>query len=158
MGFPWMQYSVFKHVYLRKQFYTFRYDQTFRKWINSNQIHKSFFSPQAVHFNYICSLIALSVYTDWAAYSLIDKTLHSVESQKNSLLHVLSLPVPDLRYNWILPRVSLSCEICWLETLTYSKMITEATVLTNTSVTSLNYHFFLMVRTFKTQSLSNTQV
>lgn len=59
----------------------------------------SFFPPQAVHFNYICSLIALSVYTDWAAYSLIDKTLHSVESQKNSLLHVLSLPVPDLRYN-----------------------------------------------------------
>lgn len=53
---------------------------------------------QVVHFNYICSLIALSVYIDWAAYPLIDKTLHSVESQ-NSLLHVFSLPVPDLRYH-----------------------------------------------------------
>lgn len=57
-----------------------------------------FFPPQVVHFNYICSLIALSVYIDWAAYPLIDKTLHSAESQ-NSLLHVFSLPVPDLRYN-----------------------------------------------------------
>lgn len=55
-------------------------------------------TPQVVHFNYICSLIALSVYIDWAAYPLIDETLHSAESQ-NSLLHVFSLPVPDLRYN-----------------------------------------------------------
>ena len=62
------------------------------------RVIRVFFPPQVVHFNYICSLIALSVYIDWAAYALIDKTLHSVESQ-NSLLHVFSLPVPDLRYH-----------------------------------------------------------
>ena len=46
--------------------------------------------------------------------------------------------------------------MCWFDTYIF-KMIT-AVVLANNSITSHNYHFFLVVRTVKRHSLSNFQV
>ena len=43
---------------------------------------------------------------------------------------------------------------CWFDTLKYCKMRTTI-VLANTSITSRNYHFFSVVRTFKICFLSN---
>ena len=68
-----------------------------------------------------------------------------------SLSYFLAL----LRYNWYII-LSLRCTVCWIDALRYHTTISTM-VLAKTSITSHNYHFFLVMRTFKISFLSNIQ-
>ena len=62
-----------------------------------------------------------------------------------------------LRYTDIQHCISLRCTMCWIDTLTYCKMITTM-VLANTSITSHIYYYIFVVKTFKIYSLSNFHI